>query len=139
MKRSAGVMIVCMAAVVLALAAACGSGSTPDLNGTSWRVVSWSDTSQDPAAFSITADFKDGAVSGMSAVNTYHGPYTVGPGDQFSVGALASTKMAGPEAAMQAESTYLQLLEAAKSCKLEGDKLTLFAADGGASLVYAKK
>ncbi len=143
MRRSAGVMMFCVAAAVLAFAAACGSttttsSTTPELNGTSWRLSSWSASSPIPASVTITAEFKDGNISGSSGVNSYSGPYTVGPDDAFSVGTLMSTKMAGPEDAMQAETTYLQLLEAAKSCAVDGDTLTLSGA-GGESLVYTRQ
>lgn len=139
MKRVFAVLLVaCGVAALAALAAGCGSGGggTPELDGTSWKLTGWSVSSQDPNDFTITAEFKDGTVAGKSAVNNYNGPYTVGPDDAFSAGPLASTKMAGPEADMQAESTYLQLLEGAKSAQRDGETLKLFDADGNESLIY---
>ena len=133
----AAVLVVCGVAALAVVAVGCGSGGgTPELDGTSWRLTGWSVSSQDPNDFTITAEFKDGAVAGKSAVNTYNGPYTVGPDDAFAAGPLASTKMAGPDADMQAESTYLQLLQAAKSVKLDDQTLTLYDADGNESLIY---
>jgi heat shock protein HslJ len=139
MRRVIGVLAVCVAAAFLPILAGCGSSGTSDtpaLDGTSWRLSGWSVSSQDPGDFTITAEFKDGAMSGNAAVNTYHGPYTAGPGTDFTAGPLASTKMAGPEPDMQAEATYLQLLEAAKSSKMDGDQLVLSDADGNESLRY---
>jgi heat shock protein HslJ len=138
MKRSVAVLLVVSGLLAAAaVVVGCGSGSaTPELDGTSWRLSGWSVSSQNPADFTITAEFKDGAISGNAAVNQYNGSYTVGPEDAFAAGPLMSTKMAGPEADMQAESTYLQLLEAAKSVKLDGSTLTLFDEGGNESLIY---
>lgn len=138
MRRVIGVLLVlCGVAALGVVAAGCGSGSeTPELDGTSWRLTGWSVSAQDPNDVTITAEFKDGTVSGSAAVNQYNGAYTVGPEDAFAAGPLASTKMAGPEADMQAEAAYLALLEGAKSVKLDGTTLTLFDADGNESLVF---
>jgi len=124
--------------VALLAAAGCGgSGSNAHaLDGTIWRLSGWTLSSLDPNAFTITAHFADGKISGNSAVNTYGGPYTAGPGDAFSVGDLASTEMAGPEPNMRAESAYLTLLSQAKSYKLDGRGLTLFDQNGNESLIF---
>ena len=106
------------------------------LDGTEWGLESWSESGLDPAAAPITAIFAEGRISGLSGVNTYGGPYTTGPGDAFSVGEIASTMMAGPEAAMEAEAAYVRLLSEAASFELDGDALTLFAEDGTESLVF---
>jgi heat shock protein HslJ len=122
---------------LLAVAGCGGSGSDPaTLAGTSWRLSGWTLSSLDPAAFTITAQFADGKISGKSAVNNYSGPYTEGPGDAFSVGDLASTMMAGPEPDMRAEQAYLKLLAGAKSYKLGVGGLTLFDQNGNESLIF---
>jgi len=139
-------------AVVLTVAAGCGSGSAGSsggggggsatsaaaLAGTSWHLTGWSVSSQDPNAFTITAEFKDGRIGGTSAVNQYGGPYTAGDDGSFSVGELVSTMMAGPEPDMKAEKTYLELLKAAGKFRVEGDTLTLADAQGNDSLVYTR-
>ena len=94
-------------------------------------------SSQDPADFTITAEFKDGRVGGKSAVNQYGGPYTAGDDGSLSVGDLVSTMMAGPEPDMRAEGAYLKLLAQAKSYKVSGDTLTLVDAGGNESLIFA--
>jgi heat shock protein HslJ len=128
-----------LAISVALLAAACGSSgsASPTLDGTAWRLTGWSLSSLDPNQFTITAAFADGKISGSSAVNTYGGPYTAGPGDAFSVGDLASTMMAGPEPDMRAEGAYLTLLAQAKSYKVDAGVLTLFDANGNESLIFA--
>jgi heat shock protein HslJ len=122
-------------ALIAAVAAGCGGESSPSLEGTSWKLTGWSVSSQDPNDFTITAEFKDGRIGGTSAVNTYGGPYSTGDDGSFSVGELASTMMAGPEAHMQAETTYMTLLAAATEYRVEGETLTLLDG-GGESLIY---
>lgn len=126
------------AAAVLCLGG-CGESDETDpaaLDSTEWGLESWSESGLDPAAAPITAIFAEGRISGLSGVNTYGAPYTTGPGDAFSVGEIASTMMAGPEAAMEAEAAYTRLLSEAASFDLAGDTLTLFAEDGTESLVF---
>ncbi len=108
-----------------------------ELEGTEWSLVRWRESGLDPLDFTITAAFADGQVSGSSAVNTYSGSYTTGPGNDFSTGKLAATMMAGPDADMEAESVYLRLLEDAASAHLAGNTLTLFGSDGAETLVFS--
>ena len=124
-----------------AVAAGCGGsgdsgGSAPSLEGTAWKLTGWSISSQDPNDFTITAQFSEGRVAGTSAVNQYGGPYTTGDDGSFSVGDLVSTMMAGPEADMKAEQSYLTLLAAAKKYQVDGETLTLMDANGNESLIY---
>ncbi|NLO27825.1 MAG: META domain-containing protein [Actinobacteria bacterium] len=111
-------------------------GGTAVLNGTTWTLEAWSVSSLDPGDFVITAAFEDGRISGKAAVNQYGGPYTADENGAFSVGTLAQTLMAGPEPDMLAESTYFDLLEQARSYRLDDDHLTLCAEDGGELLVF---
>lgn len=106
------------------------------MDGTTWRLTGWTVSSLDPAAFTITAAFADGRISGRSAVNSYSGPYRTGSDGAFSVGQLASTQMAGPEPAMRAEHAYLTLLQQARTYSRTGRTLTLFDAHGNESLVF---
>ncbi len=122
---------------ILAVAGCGGSGREPaTLDGTAWGLTGWTLSSISPEDFTITAQFADGKISGKSAVNTYGGPYTEGPGDAFSVGELVSTMMAGPEPDMRAEQAYLTLLAQAKSYMLKGGGLTLFDENGNESLIF---
>lgn len=139
MRRFACVAVVGVVLGALAsMVVACGSSGsgTPELDGTSWKLTGWSVSSLDPNDFTITAAFKDGQIGGNAAVNSYSGPYTVGPDDAFSVGAIASTKMAGPEPDMRAESMYLTLLSEARSAAVDGDTLTLSDTNGNESLIF---
>jgi heat shock protein HslJ len=117
-------------------ASGCG-GSQASLAGTAWRLSGWSADSLDPAEFTITADFTDTEIGGTAAVNKYGGPYTADANGSFSVGAIASTRMAGPEPAMRAEDIYLKLLhEAAKYVMADGT-LTLSDANDNQLLIFA--
>ncbi len=142
--RSLVTMLTSMGAAALLLAtlvsaAGCG-GEEADptaLDGTSWRLARWSESAQDPADFTITAQFDDGRVGGQSAVNSYGGPYTTGPAGEFSTGEIVSTMMAGPAPAMRAEQTYLELLQAAATYEVVAGTLTLYDEFGAEALVFA--
>ena len=137
MLRTRIAAIAALALLCTPLALGLAGCSGPDsLDGTSWRLVGWSVSAIDPGAFTITAEFSDGQIGGVSAVNSYGGEYRAGPRNAFSIGEIAQTLMAGPEPAMEAESTYHELLRSAASYRLNGTTLTLFDADGNESLVF---
>lgn len=116
-----------------------GSSQAGSLDGTHWKLTAWTLNSLNPADFTITANFANGQISGTSAVNSYSGPYKLGPDGSFSVGPIATTEMAGPEPAMRAESAYQTLLGQARSCKMAADTLTLYDAGGNPSLIFASQ
>jgi len=123
--------------IVLALIAVGGCGPGRDeLGGTQWRLAAWTLSSLSPGEFDITAEFANGQVGGHGGVNSYGGPYTLGPGNAFAVGSIASTEMAGPEPAMRAEGAYLTLLGQARSYQVDAGRLTLFDAGGNESLIF---
>jgi heat shock protein HslJ len=138
--RSRTLVAVFVAAVLVTVLAAvgCSGGGSHALDGTSWRLTGWSVSSLDPNTFTITADFAGGKISGKSAVNSYGGSYTAGPGSAFSVGEIASTLMAGPEPEMRAEQAYTMLLRQAKSFAVKSDTLTLSDANGNESLIFTR-
>jgi heat shock protein HslJ len=129
-----------LAAVVLLVSlvalVACSTPRSP-LDGTHWRLTEWTVSSLNPADFTITAAFADGQISGNSAVNTYSGPYTLGPDATFSAGPFVGTMMAGSGSAMRAETAYLTLLGQAASYEMVDGKLTLFDKGGNESLGFA--
>ncbi len=136
-RLSAMFVALTISVVVFGVAGCWGFGNdTHVLDGTAWRLTGWNLSSVDPNAFTITAQFADGKISGHSAVNTYGGPYTAGPGAAFSVGDLAVTEMGGPVADMRAEQAYFAALGEARSFKRSGDRLTLFDEHGNAVLIF---
>lgn len=124
-----------LVAVSLVALVGCSVARSP-LDGTQWKLTGWTLSSLSPTDFTITANFADGQISGTSGVNTYSGPYTLGPDDAFSVGQLASTEMAGPEPAMRAEGAYMTLLGQVNSYKMADGKLTLYDKGGNESLIF---
>jgi heat shock protein HslJ len=95
------------------------------LRETKWQLTASSDAALDPAKFAVTADFGEMDISGRSAVNRYGCPYSVGSDGALTVGALKSTRMAGPEDAMRAEAAYFDLLGKARRCSVNGSNLIL--------------
>ncbi len=125
-----------LVAVTLALAACGGSGSGRHmLDGTAWRLTAWTTSSLNPDAFTITAKFAHGTISGSSGVNAYGGPYTATSDEAFSVGELAVTAMGGTGPDMRAEQKYLTLLGQARSFTRSGGTLTLLNGQGHTSLI----
>jgi heat shock protein HslJ len=123
-------------AAMLGVTVGCSSTGADPLSGTQWRLTGWSVNSIDPSSVTITVKFADGQISGNSGVNSYGGPYTVGPGGSITLGALAMTEMAGPEPAMRAESAYQTLLAQVGSYTVAGGKLTLYDKGGNESLIF---
>jgi heat shock protein HslJ len=125
-------------ALVIALLLVQGgcSPAASALDGTQWKLVEWTLSSIDPADVTITAVFAGGQLAGRSGVNSYSGPYKLGPGGAFSAGPFAGTLMAGPEPAMRAESAYLTLLGQAGSYQMANGKLTLYDGGGNESLIF---
>ena len=91
-----------------------------------------------PAGVSIDADFSNGRVSGNAGVNSYSGSYTATATGSLRIGPLVSTQMAGPPAAMAAETAYLDALERAGGYISDGTTLTISAANGDPLLEYAR-
>jgi heat shock protein HslJ len=121
---------------------ACSSSGGDELDGTSWKLSGWSISSLNSSDFEITAAFSDGRISGKAAVNTYGGSYSAGAitdgKGEFSVGALALTKMAGPEPAMRAEYAFTELLSQVGKYSLADEILTLYDANGNELLIFEK-
>jgi len=127
-----------MFAVTLRVANASFEPDSRLLDGSAWRLEAWSVSSLHPGAFEITAAFEAGRISGKAAVNLYGGSYVADPTGAFWVGSLVSTKMAGPEPAMRAESLYFELLRQARAFKAETEELTLLDGHGNELLIFAR-
>jgi|JI8StandDraft_1071087.scaffolds.fasta_scaffold752461_1 heat shock protein HslJ len=144
------------AALLIPLLAACGgsasgsseSSAAPDattgaqpaggdpLAGTSWVLTDG--LSKDGSASGITIEFADKDVSGKSGVNTYFGGYTSATDGTLQFDPLASTMMAGDEAAMALETEYLAALQSAFGYTLVDGTLTVFGA-ADQVLTYSQK
>lgn len=124
--------------VLLAALSATGLAASPQvgLEGTRWVLAGWSVSSISPAEFEITAEFRGNRISGRSAVNHYSGTVELDEDGKFEVGAVAVTRMAGPEPAMQAEEAYLRLLEEVRRYRWSGEKLVLVDRDDNILLEF---
>lgn len=82
---------------------------------------------------------EDGRLSGFSGVNRYTGSLSVDALARglFNPGPVAATKMAGPPAAMDLESQFLETLGRADAYSVEGDVLVLEG--GGKGLLHFLK
>ena len=119
-----------MVAVMTALSA-CGSSSastdSSELDG-SWVLESLGGVSDlTPADPSVTSTLtlEDGRASGSGGVNTFRGTYESPADGELSFSPLASTRMAGPEAAMAQEAAFLKALDETARFELDGDRLVL--------------
>jgi len=127
-----------VAALLAVGAYALSGGFQPKLalEETEWVLVSYGPKDAQQAALStaeVTATFDraEGRVSGNGSVNRYFGSYTV-DGNKLTIGEnLGSTKMAGPADAMNQEMAYFNLLAAAESFKIAGERLEIATSNGG--------
>ena len=125
-----------LALAALALLLSGCAGMRARVESSTWRLVEWGATAQPLPEAAITARFANGQVTGRSAVNTYSGRMTLGPGITMAIGPLASTRMAGPEPAMRAERTYLALLSDSRKFQLRDGRLTLRDGNDDITLVF---
>lgn len=76
----------------------------------------------------VTIAFDEGVVAGKAPVNRFHGS-TEGAGSDLSFGPLATTRMAGPPALMDAEAQFFAALERVTEKDESGQLLVLRGAD----------
>jgi heat shock protein HslJ len=76
----------------------------------------------------IVLDLEESRVSGSGGVNRLTGTFALSE-SELRFGPLATTRMAGPESAMQREQSFLNTLERVTSYELDGRALTLRADD----------
>lgn len=109
----------------------------------------------------ITLEFADNTessdvnqlrLSGNSAVNYYNGDFVITGFDEKSgigtmkIGALGSTKMAGPPELMQCETNYFNMLNEFSEFRIQGEQLHIGrfkkddtpSRDGGTYFIYEK-
>ncbi len=122
---------------------------TPDasLQNTAWKLESiLSGGGADGTASSVPTDARDPMVKFTNGVvgwdvsfstgcNTGRGPVRIG-GEVMDFGALMTTKMACAGGAGQLEKTFLGVLGNGTTYVIDGDRLTLTAADGTSGLVF---
>jgi heat shock protein HslJ len=106
------------------------------LEGRTWTLTAFNDGQNLVSVQRDTklyADFKDGNISGSGGCNNYNGPFTQDGNNLYlSFGPIASTRMAcrEPAGVMEQESAYLAALSKVARYNINGNRLTLFDADG---------
>jgi heat shock protein HslJ len=131
------VLVLTLGAAAL-LVGGCASSSAPKpasalpLAGTSWRLVELEGkpvpATEGLRTPTLQLDSASRRATGTSGINRYTAGYEVsGSAMKFATG--ASTRMAGPAAAMAVEDTYLKALGSVSSWSVVGNQLELKSAD----------
>ena len=99
---------------------------------TQWTLVELDGTpveiAADELAPSLVLDLEEARVSGSGGVNRLAGHFAL-TGNELRFGPLATTRMAGPEAAMRREDAFFAALARVTSYALDGRTLALVADD----------
>ncbi len=112
------------------------------LEGKTWRLTAFNDGQSLASVLSntkISAKFKDGNIFGTSGCNGYGGPFQQN-GQELTLGPLVVTEMycGEPAGVMEQETAYLNALSKVTRCTIDGNRLTLFDADGGVMAEFSK-
>lgn len=140
--RVSGRVFAAVTVLAVLACAGCGAagGSGGKIEGTRWVLRQYDSNGtmkSPPAGANVDALFEDGKVRGSSGVNTYRGSGKIS-GANLTVSNLSSTLMAGPEALMDLERSYLANLHEASSFTGSGSGLTIFDRSGNKILEYGK-
>lgn len=112
-----------------------------ELSGPVWKLSTLNNGQQAvsslPEGIEITAQFKDGRLSGSAGCNTYFADYKV-EGDQLTIRNPGSTKMmcSEPEGVMDQEALFLQALSQAARYQIREQTLTIFGVTGETLLQF---
>ena len=112
-------------AFLAALAATFPAASQTDLTGSHWLAEDIMGGGVVDRAQSTLQPLPDGRVAGSSGCNRFNGSGVIS-GGKVVIGALATTRMACPEALMAQESKYLKALAASTRYELGADGLLRF-------------
>ena len=85
----------------------------------------------------VTLDFREGDVAGRASCNTYQGSWSL-DGGRLSIGDVAVTMMACPEALMNQERRFLDALAAADGVRFD-ETGALLLTSGGNDIILARK
>lgn len=109
---------------------------TVTLAYTEWTLVELEgepvEVGPDEIAPALVLDLEESRVSGSGGVNRLTGTFVLNE-SELRFGPLATTRMAGPEAAMLREARFLAALGRVTSCELDGSTLTLLAGEESAA------
>ena len=133
-----GVVAVLAASVVVACAPARDDSAM--LGGQVWRATELR-VAQGlvpvPSTGGPTSEFSADRVSGTTGVNLYNGQFTTGSGDSIKIQLGPMTLMAGPPAAMELETAFVQALKSATRYSVTQTELRLLDDSGNVLVSYA--
>ncbi|MGD8494657.1 MAG: META domain-containing protein [Gemmatimonadales bacterium] len=112
-----------------------GTGVPASLAGSAWKLADLGGT---PALADVDVTLRfgeDGTVAGRGSCNRYSGPVEVS-GDSISFGALASTRMACPEAISRQEDRFFAALRDADQWEIIDSNLLIFGGSDPAPLRF---
>lgn len=115
---------------------ACASGSTPKLDGTSWRLTELNSATL-PADVEVTLIFEKDSAGGKAACNGYGGSFQQ-IGNRVSFTNIFQTEM-WCEGLMDYEGAYLTALGGVSSFLLKDEHLSLVDGSGNAILVFIRQ
>jgi len=106
-----------------------GRLSLDTLAGNTWVLRAWDLGERAPAQPAVTLSFGSGRLTGSAGCNRYSAGATEGgtPGE-FSVGPVAGTRMACPDAESAVEARFLQQLGAARRFAFRAGRLSISSA-----------
>jgi len=117
---------------LVTLLSGCGdtddSANAPTQLEGSWTLETLGGAKSDPAVVS-QLNMNEGKASGNAGVNTFTGSYEAPEDGTLTFGPLATTMMAGPDAAMQQEQAFLKALADTKKFTTEDGALVLMDGD----------
>ncbi len=134
MRRTSPIAVFATVLVALVtLLSGCGgtddnADAPTELEG-SWTLETLGGAKSDPAVVT-QLNMNEGKASGNAGVNTFTGSYEAPEDGTLTFGPLATTMMAGPDAAMQQEQAFLKALADTKTFTTEDGALVLMDADG---------
>ncbi len=130
-------LLMSMAVVALAGCAATATHNRGqlELTGAQWELVEWPAlTMQLPEAHPVLVRFDhvgdEDRLSGHSGCNQFSAPYVLRDAGEVTIATPVATRMACPAAYMEFEARFLDKLESIANYRIDGNRLTLTAADG---------
>lgn len=130
-----------MIAMLMFILTACGSANSNTIVGT-WELVSYGPaSSQTPVSIytNTMVDFdKEGEVTGNVGCNSFGGDYKLN-GNEIKFGTISTTLMACEEPINTQESSVLKTFTDTAMYEVNGDTLTITAADGDSLVILKRK
>lgn len=127
-----------MRRLVLALALLLPAAATAEgLAGSEWRPLTLSGKPFPEGVEAFLQFGDDGGLTGRGGCNRFVGSYEI-QGEMLVIGPVASTRMACPEPAMEAEAALFRAFDAVHGFERDGADLTFTDVDGAAVATFAQ-